>query len=164
MYFLFPVWKILWTWLYYAQKIGLPRKSHICDEEHETHWNRIKMGLAVQKYLLCFTVPLMRWDSRGPVLPTLPTCSVGEKYNASCHISKQGCSSHQPSSVSLYALRELRKENICYLAANNYSLSQCDSWGKEAQDVKTQDTGPKELRCISKEWLQWAQTLASSHV
>ena len=27
----------------------------------------------------------------------------------------------------------------------------------------TQDTGPRELRCIWKEWLQWAQTLASFH-
>ena len=36
------------------------------------------------------------------------------------HISKQGCHSHQwwqPSSVSCWALRELRKENTCRLAA-----------------------------------------------
>ena len=29
---------------------------------------------------------------------------------------------------------------------------------------KTQDTGPRELRCIWKDWLQWVQTLASSHI
>ena len=28
---------------------------------------------------------------------------------------------------------------------------------------KTQDTDPRWLRCIWKEWFQWAQTLASSH-
>ena len=40
--------------------------------------------------------------------------------NISCHISKQGCHSHQwllPSNVSWWALRELRKEkNTCHLA------------------------------------------------
>ena len=29
--------------------------------------------------------------------------------------------------------------------------------------LKTQDSGPRWLRCISKEWFQWAQTLASPH-
>ena len=33
----------------------------------------------------------------------------------------------------------------------------------ETQNVKTQDTGPRQLRCISKEWFQWAYTFASSH-
>ena len=31
------------------------------------------------------------------------------------------------------------------------------------QDGKEQDTGPRWMRCISEEWFQWAQTLASSH-
>lgn len=31
------------------------------------------------------------------------------------------------------------------------------------QDGKEQDTGPRPLKCISKEWFQWAQTLVSSH-
>ena len=34
---------------------------------------------------------------------------------------------------------------------------------KEAQDVKTQDTGPRSPRFIQKEWFQWAQTPTSSH-
>ena len=34
---------------------------------------------------------------------------------------------------------------------------------EETQDGKTQDTGPREVRCISKEWFQRAQTLVSSH-
>ena len=32
------------------------------------------------------------------------------------------------------------------------------------QDGREQDTGPRQLRCISKEWLPWAQTLASSQI
>ena len=34
---------------------------------------------------------------------------------------------------------------------------------EETQDVETQDTGPRQLRCIPKEWFQWARTLASTH-
>ena len=29
---------------------------------------------------------------------------------------------------------------------------------------KAQDTGTRWLRCLSKEWFQWAQALASSHI
>ena len=79
---------------------------------------------------------------------TLGICA--EKWNISWHISKQGCHHHQwlqPASVSRWALRKLRKEkNI----SNHQTTAtpQGKPWGKEAQDVKTKDTGPRELRCI----------------
>ena len=34
---------------------------------------------------------------------------------------------------------------------------------EETQDVKPRDTGPRRLRCIPKEWLQWALALVSTH-
>ena len=42
----------------------------------------------------------------------------------------------------------------------------CSPWGHKESDMtkgKHRDTGSRSLRCISKEWLQWAQTLASPH-
>ena len=78
----------------------------------------------------------------------------------------KGCHSHQllqPSNVSQWALRELRAEkNTCHLAANRLQpLPMVNP--EETQDLKTQDTSARWLRCISKEWFQWAQTLAPSH-
>ena len=77
----------------------------------------------------------------------------------------KGCHSHQrlqPSKVSRWALRKLRAEkNTCHPAAIRLQPLPAMS-PEETRDVKTQDTGPRELRCISKEWFQWAQTLASS--
>ena len=37
----------------------------------------------------------------------------------------------------------------------------CVSW--ENSGWRKQDTGPRQLRCISKEWFQWDQSLVSSH-
>ena len=37
----------------------------------------------------------------------------------------------------------------------------CVSWGKSGW--RKQDTGPRQLRCISKEWFQWDQSLIPSH-
>jgi len=37
------------------------------------------------------------------------------------------------------------------------------SWEKEAQDMKTQESGPRLLRCILKEWFQWAQVFSCNH-
>ena len=34
---------------------------------------------------------------------------------------------------------------------------------EKTQDVVTQDTSPRQLSCKSKEWFQWAQTLAYSY-
>jgi len=47
--------------------------------------------------------------------------------------------------------------------ANQWRLPLPTVCPEEIQDVRTQDTCPRKLICISKEWLQWAQTLASSH-
>ena len=61
-----------------------------------------------------------------------------EKWNTSCHISKQ---------------RRSRSSRIeATLDGEPVSF-------EGTQDVKTQGTGPGELGCISKEWFQWAQTL-----
>ena len=77
----------------------------------------------------------------------------------------KGCHSRQrlqPSNVSQWALRKLRAEkNTRHLAAVRLQPLPAVS-AEETQGVKTQDTGPRWLRCISKEWFQWAQTLASS--
>ena len=70
-----------------------------------------------------------------------------------------------PPRVSWWALRELRKEtkNTCHLAAIiSQPLPKVSP--EETQDAKTQDTGSRQLRCTSKEWFQWAQTFASSHM
>ena len=63
-----------------------------------------------------------------------------EKWNISCHISKQRCHSHQqlqPSSVSRWTLREHRKETNSLTAIRLQPLPTKSP--KEAQDVK--DTG-----------------------
>ena len=52
--------------------------------------------------------------------------------------------------------------DTCHLAASRLQPLPIMS-PEETQDVKTQDTGPRQLTCISKEWFQWAQTFASSH-
>ena len=36
-------------------------------------------------------------------------------------------------------------------------------WASRKLGSWTQDSVPRSLRCISKEWFQWAQTLVSSH-
>ena len=81
-------------------------------------------------------------------------------------VNKGWCHRHrwlQPSNVSQWALREPRAEkNTSHLAAKRQQPLPTVS-PEETQDVKTQDTGPRWLRCISKEWFQWAQTLPSSH-
>ena len=63
----------------------------------------------------------------------------------------------QLSSVSQWSLKKLRKEiNTCHLAAIRLQPLPTVSPG-ETQVEKAQ------LRCISKEWFQWVQTLKSSH-
>ena len=72
------------------------------------------------------------------------------------------CHRHQrlyPQLVSPEGTQE--GKNTCYLAA--IRLQPLPTVNPEkGQDVKAEDTGPRQLRCISKEWFQWAQTLASS--
>ena len=41
-----------------------------------------------------------------------------------------------------------------------HSMSHCSP--EETQDGEKQDTGPRPLRCMGKEWFQWAQPLATS--
>ena len=65
-----------------------------------------------------------------------------EKLNIFCNISKQRMS--QSSEIITHQC-ELRSP-------------------EETQDVKIQATSPRLLRCTSKEWFQWTQTLASSHI
>ena len=104
-----------------------------------------------------------RLPAAHPALaPGTPQVSSGEKWSISCHGSKQGGHS-QPSNVSASAPRILRKEkNTFHLPAIRLQPLPPVS-PKEAQDVKTQDTGPRLLRFIQKEWSQQAQTLASFH-
>ena len=44
-----------------------------------------------------------------------------------------------------------------------YSSPAIGNLSEGTQNKKAQDTSPRWLRCMSKEWFQWAQTLASSH-
>ena len=88
-----------------------------------------------------------------------------EKQSTSCHISKQGCLSHQrfwPSKCEFLALRTSRKEN-----------NTCDQATIRLQSfptVRTEEfrmgkiTGCwRQIAEIWKEWFQWAQTVTSSH-
>ena len=91
-----------------------------------------------------------------------------EKWSISCHISKQRMS--QSSVTAATTDGELvspegtqEGKNTCHLAAIRLGPLPTVS-PEETQGVKIQDTGPRWLRCISKEWVQWAQTLASSHM
>ena len=93
---------------------------------------------------------------------------IYKKWNISCHISKQGRS--QLSAIaaitveSWWALRELRKEGIPALnhSSHQTTVTSCgEPWGNSGCG----NTGyrPQTLRCIPKEWFQWARTPASTH-
>ena len=88
-----------------------------------------------------------------------------EKWNIPCHISKQRRHSHQQLQSSRVRVNpEETQEGKEYLAWSSHQTAatpHSEPWG--SQDVKTQGTGPRKLRCISKEWFQWTHTLASSH-
>ena len=78
-----------------------------------------------------------------------------EKWNISCRIRKQKMS--QPSAIVHITADELvspegtqEGKNTCYLAA--IRLQPLPTVNPEkSQDVKAEDTGPRQLRCISKE-------------
>ena len=73
--------------------------------------------------------------------------------NTACHISKQR--TLQPSSHHITATPKVNPggaQDINKMPFRTVHL-------EETWDKKAQDTGPKYLRCISKEWFQWAQTL-----
>ena len=90
-----------------------------------------------------------------------------EKWNVACHISKPKMA--QSSATASIADGELvspegtqEGKNTCHPAA--IRLQPLPTVSPEGtRDVKTQDTGTRELRYLWKEWLQWAQTLVSSH-
>lgn len=79
-----------------------------------------------------------------------------EKQNIVCHISKQRMSKSSVSIATskgeLVSPEKFRKEtkNTCHLAAIRLQPLPMVS----PQDVKTQDAGPRQLRCISKECFQ----------
>ena len=62
--------------------------------------------------------------------------------------------------VSGWAPRGLGRKNACHRCSHqNYSLSVC--WAlRKLRMWETQHADPRELRCISKAWFQWAQILA----
>ena len=78
-------------------------------------------------------------------------------------VSKR-CHSHQQLQpqpmVSWWGHQE--EKNTCHLAAIRLQPLPAVSL-EETQVMATQDTGPRLLRYITKEWFQWLQTLASSH-
>jgi len=73
----------------------------------------------------------------------------------------KGCHSHQglqpPAGGAGEPWGELRKET-CHFSSHQTAATPKVS-PKEIQDVKTLVTSPRYLRCISKEWFRWAQTL-----
>ena len=77
-----------------------------------------------------------------------------EKLTIACHINKQSMlqlsaiAALQPELVSPEEIQE--GKHTCHLAAIRLQPLPMVS-SEETQDVKTQDTGPRELRCISKE-------------
>ena len=90
------------------------------------------------------------------------------KWNVARRIRKQRM--WEPSAIEATprgALRELRMETQeeCRPVMSHWINHQPPPTGRpvEAQDEKARDLGPRQLRCRSKDWLQWAQTLASCH-
>ena len=88
-------------------------------------WNCCCCSVAKSHQTLCDLMDCSK--SGSSVLHHLPEfCPIcvhwvsNEKWSISCHISKQGCHHYQrlqPSNVSWWALRELKKENTCCLTA-----------------------------------------------
>ena len=93
-------------------------------------------------------------------------CQRKKKKNSTCHISKHRMlqpSSHRAITLQLprrWTLRELGIKTGCPLSSSQ--PPQPPQWGTWSQDKKAQDTGPRELRCMSNGWFQ--QALASSHL
>ena len=91
---------------------------------------------------------------------------VREKRLAATSIN-EGCCSHCTIMSQLppwWAPRKLRLETRCTPSSSESLQALVLPRGlptEETQSEKAQDAGPRELRCTSKEWFQWAQTLAS---
>ena len=89
--------------------------------------------------------------------------------NIASHIRKQRML--QPSShhfiatlTKPWALRELQMETGCCHQTLNHCSHPPMVHPEETQDEKAQDTGPRQLRCISKGWFQWARLLRLPYI
>ena len=88
-------------------------------------------------------------------------CIVSVKWKYLLHINKQEMS--QPLAIS-----GLQTWMRAPTAAIPRMLPPCMVIAEELGEWKKQGEqgsriGPRELRCVRKEWIQWAQRLASSH-
>ena len=87
-----------------------------------------------------------------------------EKWNISCQMGKQSMSqSLQPlTDGELEGPEDTQgRKNTYHTAVQDCSHS--PPGARRRLRMWKQGTGPTQLKCISKEWFQWAQTLASSH-
>ena len=86
------------------------------------------------------------------------------EMNTAYHISKQRNQLLQPSAKGELVCSEGTQKGEEYLPSSSHQTAATphgEPWGD--WDMKTQNTGPEQLRCWSKEWFQWAQTSVSSH-
>ena len=59
---------------------------------------------------------------------------------------------------------EKTQEREEYLLSGSHHITPLPPVSPEdTRDVNTGEPGPRELKCTSKGWFQWAQTLAASH-
>ena len=92
------------------------------------------------------------------------------KWNSSSHINKQGCNSHQwfQASKSEWGLwrgstmPEIQHATTPTVTAKELGVGWGGGAGVRNQRQNKTGFGPRQLRCIWKEWIQWAQRLASA--
>ena len=90
--------------------------------------------------------------------------SSTEKWNVSCHISKQGCQSHQqlqPPQLGWWALREPSKGEKVPPDSHQIAATPHRQALRKFRNMKTQDTGDS-WGAYKNEWFQWTQTLVPS--
>ena len=91
------------------------------------------------------------------VIYQLSTATV--KWSVSCYISKQGCHSHcnlGPPNINFWVQQAPKRENnACDPAAVWLPPLPTESEDLRMGKIKKQDAGPRQLRCIWKEWCQW---------
>ena len=103
-------------------------------------------------------------SSYGPWSPGVGTSQVlSAEWSISCHFNKQVCHSHPRHLPSKCKFLSPGRTMLGYLPAVNHSvrLVSCEQGTKDVS-VKRPDADPASLRCVWEEWLQWAETLASS--
>ena len=82
------------------------------------------------------------------------------KSTTACHVSKQRMFGHQGITLQppqWWALNKLAVE-AGYPSSSPHLPQRCTL---RRLRMRKQDTGPRQLRCTSKGWGQWTQTLAS---